>query len=147
MPAYSFQDVLCSFIGPGAIISLGNGAGVSKEGISWEPLEDKDAMVIGADGTPMHSLHAGNGATCTIRLLKNSPANALLSAAYWLQAANSANWGQNTIGVGQSVLGDVATMTSVAFRRNTGNTWAEDANMLEWQFNVGKLIDVKGAAL
>lgn len=134
MGAYSFQNVQASLSGPGGNISLGYGSGNSEEGISTEMIEDKDTMVLGADGTPMHSLHAGNGKRVTIRLLKTSPINALLSDLYNFQTASSGNHGQNVIVISDVERGDVETVTDAAFTRFPAVTWAKDANMNEWTF-------------
>ena len=48
---YSFLDVNAGIVGPGGAFSLGNGAGVSDEGITVAASEDIGAMTIGADGS------------------------------------------------------------------------------------------------
>lgn len=138
--AYSFVDVSCTLVGPGGIISLGNGAGTAEEGITIEQAEDKDTMTVGADGTPMHSLHAGKHGTVTIRLLKTSPQNQQLQLMYDVQQLSSGLWGQNVIVITQTASGDVTSARSVAFRRSPTLTYAKDGNVNEWGFNAG-LID------
>ena len=59
---YSFEDVQATLNGPGGSISLGAGAGNAQEGISFEFLDDKDGMLIGADGSVVHSLRASKAA-------------------------------------------------------------------------------------
>lgn len=131
---YSFLDVQGSITGPGIAAQLGNGAGVAKEGISVEMLEEKDLMTIGADGEIMHSLRGSNAGRITVRLLKTSPTNAVLSQAYNFQKSSSANWGKNVMRFSNTVVGDVITADTIAFAKQTGITYAEDASMNEWTF-------------
>jgi hypothetical protein len=138
--AYSFVDVNATLVGPGGVVSLGNGSGAAEEGITIEQAEDKDTMTIGADGTPMHSLHAGKQGTVTIRLLKTSPSNQLLQLMYDFQQLSSAVWGQNVLVITQVASGDVTSCRSVAFRRSPTLTYAKDGGTQEWGFNAG-LID------
>lgn len=144
MATYSFQDVQVTLVGPGGIISLGYGAGPSDEGITVERAEDKDAMVVGADGTPMHTLHSGKHGSVSIRLLKTSPANAQLQLMYDLQQASSSVWGQNVILVSQNAAGDIITCRSVAFRRAPTLTYGKEGAMNDWGFNVGLIDSVMG---
>ena len=139
MAAYSFKDVVATITGPGGVVNFGYGAGIAEEGITLEPTDDKDAMVIGADGTPMHTLRAAKSGTATVRVLKTSPTNALLQAMYDFQTLSSANWGQNIIVVANNAAGDVTTCRSVAFKRVAGNAYAKDAAMMEWAFNCGEM--------
>lgn len=134
MTTYSFLSVVGSITGPGGAFSVGSNAGVSEEGVTVENIEDKDDMKVGADGDIMHSLRAGNAARLTIRLLKTSPVNALLSNLYNFQRQNPANWGQNILVFSDIYRGDVETMTLAAFAKPSGNTYAKDANMMEWAF-------------
>lgn len=144
MTTYSFVDVQATLVGPGGVIPLGYGAAVAEEGISIEQEEDKDRMVVGADGTPMHTLHAGKQGTATIRLLKQSPTNALLQAMYDFQTLSSANWGINILVISNVASGDIVSCRAVAFRRQSPLTYAKDANVNEWAFNVGMIDRVLG---
>lgn len=132
---YSFEDVVATLVGPGGSIPLGAGAGNAKEGISIEFVDDKNNMLIGADGSGVHSLRATTAAHISVRLLKTSPVNALLNAMYNLQIASSIFWGQNILTVTNPATGDDYPCSEVAFRKFPGITWAEDANMNEWQFD------------
>jgi hypothetical protein len=131
---YSFEDVAATLSGPGGSIPLGAGAGNAKEGISIEFVEDKNNMLIGADGSGVHSLRANSSAHISVRLLKTSPTNSLLTAMYNTQIASSIFWGQNVFVV-TTATGDNYPCTGVAFKRFPGITWAEDANMNDWQFD------------
>ncbi len=143
---YSFLDNQATLSGPGAsAIPLGAGAAVAEEGITIDFVEDKDTMHVGADGETVHSLHATRAATATVRLLKTSPTNALLSAMYAYQASSSLFWGQNTLLVANSALGDLYDCQEVAFAKFPSNTWAKDAGFLEWRFNVAKCYPTLGA--
>src|SRR5208282_1668616 len=136
LTTYSFIDIVCTFTDPfsGQNINLGYGAGTAKEGISFEMLEDKDLMSIGADGSVMHSLRASKGARFSVRLLKTSPVNYQLSSIYAYQSLAPAAWGQNIISARDVLQGDVLRCISVAFSRQPVITYAEDAGMNEWQF-------------
>lgn len=134
-------------VGPGGAVTLGYGAGTAEEGITIEQDEDKDTMVVAADGTPMHSLHAGRNGSVTIRLLKTSPSNALLQAMYDFQQLSSAAWGHNVIVVSQVVAGDITTCTSVAFKRMTPMTYGKEGGINEWAFNAGYIDRVLGVYL
>lgn len=142
MGTYSFLNVQATLAGPGGNISLGNGSGSSEEGITVEMLEDKDAMAVGADGQIMHSLRASNAGRVTVRLLKTSPVNALLSALYNFQRQSSVNWGQNTLVVSDTIRGDVISGDTIAFAKQPVITYSKDANMNEWSFlgNVDELL-------
>ena len=135
---YSFEDVQATLTGPGGVASLGAGAAVAKEGITVDFTEDKDAMIVGADGKAVHSLRASKAARITVRLMKTSPQNAVLSQMYNTQIASSLFWGQNLLTVTNPVTGDDYPCTEVAFAKFPSITWAEDPNMNEWTFNAGQ---------
>jgi len=135
---YSFEDVQATLSGPGGVASLGAGAAVAKEGITVDFIEDKDAMIVGADGKAVHSLRASKAAKITVRLMKTSPQNAVLSQMYNTQIASSLFWGQNLLTVTNPVTGDDYPCTEVAFAKFPAITWAEDPNLNEWTFNAGQ---------
>lgn len=147
MATFSFLDVVASITGPGGAFPLGTGAGPSEEGISIEMAEDKDNMVIGADGQGMHNLHAGQSGTITVRLLKTSPANALLSAMYNLQTVSSVVHGQNTIVVTNIATGDTTVGIQAAFRRQPNNAYAKDAAVIEWVWNCIRITQQLGVGV
>ncbi len=134
MSAYSFLNVTASLVGPGVNTQIGSSAGVAKEGITTAFSEDKGTVTTGADGTIMSSLHAGQTGKMTIRLLKTSPVNAVLSQAYAFQRQSAANWGQNYLRVVDKVRGDVATLVQGQFTKFPDVTWSEDGNLNEWVF-------------
>lgn len=142
--AYSFLDVQATIAGPGGAFNLGSGAGNAKEGITIEMTEDKNTMTIGADGTPMHSLHAGKGGTVTVRLLKTSPVNARLQALYDAQSQSSSLWGQNIISINNTASGDNVGCRSVAFKKSPNNSYAEDGGTNEWVFDAGQIDSILG---
>lgn len=137
--AYSFLDIVAAIKGPNGSFSLGNGAGVAEEGISFTMVDAKNTMVIGADGQSMHSLHAGKGGTVTVRLLKTSPVNALLQDMYSADSASAANWGQNTLLVRDPSRGDVASGKSCAFQKFPDMSYAKDGNTVEWVWDSGEI--------
>lgn len=142
--AYSFIDVQATIVGPGGSFNLGNGSGAAEEGIEIEMLEDKNNMTVGADGTPMHSLHAGNAGTVTVRLLKTSPVNAQLMAMYDAQRTSSALWGQNIISINNKASGDNGGCRSVAFKKIPKNAYAKDGGTNEWVFDAGFIDQILG---
>ena len=141
---YSFLDVSASFAGPTGAFSLTGGA--AEEGISIAMREDKNLMTIGAAGDVQHSLRADNSATITIRLLKNSPTNALLSSQYNLQKSSSTLWGQNVISINASI-GDEIIATDVAFKKQPAVTYSKDGALNEWEFDVGSVTEILAASI
>ena len=119
MSTYSFIDIAATIVGPGGSFALGYGSCNAEEGISVTMLENKSTMTIGADGCVMHSLHAGNGGTVTIRFLKTSGTNKLLQQMYDFQRVSSAFWGLNTIVISDPARGDQIACTQCAFQRFT----------------------------
>jgi hypothetical protein len=144
MPTYSFRDVSASLTGPTGIANLGYGAAIADEGITIEPTGDKNTMVIGADGTPMMTLHADQSGTITVRALKTSPLNSILQAMYDAQQLSSSLWGQNVIVVRENQSGDITTCTVVAFKKKSGVTYAKEANIVEWPFDAGYITTILG---
>lgn len=137
--SYSFQDVQATISGPGGSFSIGAGAGNAEEGIVIAQAEDKNTMMIGADGSAMHSLHASKGGTITISLLKTSPYNQILNNMYNFQAASAAPWGKNFITVRNPVSGDAATGRYCAFKKRPDVAYAKDGNVMAWAFDVGAI--------
>jgi hypothetical protein len=144
MATYSFIDVAASIVGPGGSFSLGYGSGNSEEGISIAMVEDKNTMTIGADGSVMHSLHAGNGGTVTIRFLKTSPTNQQLSVMLDLQRVSSALWGNNTIVISDPARGDQISCRQCAFVRWPNVNYAKDGGTQEWTFHAGTIDGILG---
>jgi len=141
---YSFLDVLAGIAGPGIIANIGAGAAVSEEGISIEPIEDKNTMQIGADGRGQHNMIASDACTVTIRLLKTSPVNALLMAAFEFQSSSSSFWGRNVLTVVNPQTGDITTVQAAAFKKRPALTYAKEAGMNEWVFDAIKVNSVLG---
>ena len=144
---YSFLDVLASIIGPGGSFALGSGAGAADEGITTALNEDKSTLTIGADGSAMQSLHAGQGGKITVRLLKTSPVNQQLSAMYNLQKQSSANWGLNVISIKNPISGDSIVGTYCAFMKHPDINYAKEAGVIEWGFTVGILEQTLGGTI
>lgn len=147
MATYSFKDVAASIVGVGGAVPLADGSGAAEEGITFAMEEDKNTMTIGADGSVMHSLHAGNAGKATIRLLKTSPFNALLDLMYNVQRQTSLTWGQNVITCADLARGDVITCTTVAFAKAPDVVYAKVGNTNEWEFHVGQLIRQLGTGV
>lgn len=141
---YSFEDVQASISGPGGTIPLGSGSGNAQEGITVEFVDDKNAMMIGADGEGAHSLRATRAARITVRLLKTSPVNAALNAQYRFQSVSSTLWGQNVVTVTDLARGDNYLATEVAYQKHPSVTWAQDANFNEWMFYAIKCDPILG---
>ena len=81
--------------GPGGTISLGAGAGNAQEGISVEFIDDKDNMLMGADGSGVHSLRASNAARITGAAAQNQPGQCGAYAINRFQRQSTLFWGQN----------------------------------------------------
>jgi hypothetical protein len=144
MATYSFTDVAASIVGPGGSFSLGYGSANAEEGISIAMVENKNLMTIGADGAVMHSLHAGNGGTVTVRFLKTSATNASMSQMYDFQRVSSALWGNNTIVISDPARGDQITCSQCAFQRQPNVNYAKEGGNQEWIFDAGSIVTVLG---
>jgi len=142
---YSFLDVQCAIVGPGGAFSLGSGAGAAEEGISIDPSGEIDGMQIGADGTGQHSLHADRSGKITVRVLKTSPVNKLLSAMYAFQTASAASHGQNTITLFDAVRGDTITCQQAAFAKAPNLNYGKEAGTHDWEFNAISITRTLGA--
>jgi len=138
MATYSFLDVNASIDGIGGNFQLGSGAGTADEGITIDAIEDKSTMTIGADGTPMHSLHGSTASKVSVKLLKTSPVNAMLMSMYNTQTSSSANHGKNTITVSNAQTGETITLTLVAFTKVPNLVYGKEAGTNEWTFAAGK---------
>jgi len=136
---YSFLDVSCSLSGPGGIIALGAGAAVAEEGITFTPTGPMNGMTIGADGEGMHSLFADRSAKATVRLLKTSPTNALLSQMVAFQRASGATHGQNTLALNDASRNDSITGRQVAFAKIPDLTFAKEGGLVEWEFDIVRM--------
>lgn len=134
MGAYSFINVQAALSGPGGVINLGQGSGAAEEGITITYVEDKGDTKVGADGSIMQSLRAGQLARITVRLLKTSPTNALLSQMFNYQKASSGRWGQNSLRVSDPVRGDVVSGAQISFTKQPDLVYAKDGNTNEWSF-------------
>ena len=134
---YSFLDVQATISGPGGVIPLGSGSGAAEEGITIRASEDLDTLTIGADGQPMHSLHASKGGMVIVRLLKTSPVNAALSAMVAFQRTSGALFGQNLITIINPATGDGFTCRSCAFQKIPEINYRKEGGTIEWEFNVG----------
>lgn len=132
---YSFLNVSASIAGPGGLLNLAAGAAVAEEGITIEPVEDKNIMTIGADGKGQHSLVASDACTLTVRLLKTSPLNAALMLMYDLQSASSALWGQNVFTIVDSGRNDYTVIQAAAFKKKPTLTYAKEGGLMEWTFD------------
>lgn len=144
MATYSFLDVQASISGAGGNINLGAGAAVAEEGITIEPVEDKNIMTIGADGEGVHSLVASEASTVTVRLLKTSPVNNQLMEMYKKNTASSSAHGNNTITVRNPQTGDTITFQQVAFKKRPTITYAKEAGINEWTFDAVKTATTLG---
>lgn len=144
---YSFQDISCQMVGPGIAANLAAGAAVAEEGITIEPSTEKNVMTIGADGKGQHSLIADDSCKITIRLLKTSPQNAILMAAFDAQSLSSAVWGINTITCRDSARGDFTVVQQVAFAKKPAITYAKEAGMMEWEFHGIQANSILGGSL
>lgn len=144
MPTYGFQNCSATIIGPGGVFQLGYGAGVSDEGITIDFAEDRNTMVVGADGSVMHSLHAAKHGNVTVRLLKTSPTNHMLSVMAALQFTMTALHGINIISVTDHASGDTILCRACAFKKPPALTFGKDAGTHEWAFHAGMIDEMLG---
>lgn len=144
---YSFLNFQAVLTGPSGVVSLSSGAGNAAEGVTVDPLTERDVLTIGADGTPMHSLVANQAARLTVRLLKTAPANLVLSTMFNLQGISASLWGQNTISMTDTARGDVVLCQQVAFARLPTLTYAIEGGVQEWPFLAGIVTYQLGAGV
>lgn len=142
--SYSFADCQAAISGPNGSFSLGAGAGAAEEGITIAQLDDKGSMQVGADGFAMHSLHMSRAGRLTLRVLKTSPVNALLSKMYNDDSSSAAVWGKNTIRISDPARGDEITCQGVAFQKLPDVSFAKDGNVHEWSFNCAQIDYILG---
>ena len=135
MAAYSFLNIVAAIAGPGGAFNLGAGAAVAEEGITIAPAEDKNSMIIGADGKGQHTLIANSAGLLTLRFLKTSPTNGFLMLMYDLQSASSSLWGQNLITVADTARLELTTAQSCAFKKKPEIVYDKAGPMLEWTFD------------
>ena len=139
---YSFLDVSAAINGPNGSFSLSDGN--AEGGITVARRTERNTLTIGADGTPMNSLHADRSGMITVRLLKTSATNAMLQSMYDADAADTAAWGNNTIVVRDANLGDEHDATAVAFQKFPDVVYDKEGPALEWTFTCGAIDSVLG---
>jgi|SRR6185369_1230367 len=144
MATYAFNDVVAVITGPTGSADLAYGAQAAEEGITFEPVGDKNTMTVGADGSVMHSLHADKSGRVIIRLLKTSPTNAILQRMYDIQTTSASLHGQNTILCQQKAAGDVTTARQCAFKRKPPINYQKEGGLMEWELDAGLLDTVLG---
>lgn len=142
---YSFIDVTASITGPGGSFDLGYGSANAKEGITITRTQDRNNMIIGADGSAMHSLRADRSGSVTVRLLKTSNRNAMLQNMFNAQSIDASLWGQNLISISHKTLKDKAVCSSCAFLRDPDMAYAEDGDIVEWTFQCGQIDIIRGS--
>ena len=145
MKTYSFLDVQCAIAGPGLVANLSAGVGLADEGISFAFNGNINTTTIGADGEGMNTLRSDRSGTVTVRLLKSSPTNQILSAALAFQRTSSAAHGQNTITLFDRNKGDVVTAEGVAFNKVPDLNFGKEAQVIEWQFSAVKISPTLGS--
>lgn len=142
MNTYSFKNISCMMVGPGIVANLAAGAGAAEEGISIKPSGDKNKMDVGADGEGQHSLIADDSGNLVIRILKTSPVNGLLMAAYDLQSSSSKLWGINIITIVDTARGDGHVCQQVAFKKKPEIDYQKEARFIEWELDSIKISSV-----
>lgn len=145
MSTYSFLDVTASIVGVGGVFDLAAGAAIAEEGITIEPVGEKNVMTIGAGGEGMHSLIASEASTVTVRLLKTSPTNAKLQIMYNQQTQSSLTHGKNTITVRDAIRGDIVILQQCAFKKRPPLTYAKEGGIIEWGFDCIRTAQVLGS--
>ena len=142
---YSFLDVDATPTGAGASIDLGYGSAVAGAGIEIGLNQDRNSMVIGADGEGMHSLRADHSGTVVVRLLASSPKNAQLQALFNLQSLSSSAWGANVITIRNRGNNEITVCRGCAFKRQPQRNYAIDGQQaVEWSFDCIKVDTMTG---
>lgn len=144
MGVYSFENCEIAIKGPNGAFSMGNGEGIAEEGITISMEGAKVSTTWGADGIPMHSLHASRGAKVSLKVQKTSPLNAKLNTMYRRDSSSSAFCGQNTITTRNPVSGDNAVCTSCAFEKHPDLVYAKEAGLMDWTFIAGYADEILG---
>lgn len=132
---WSFNDVLLNIAGVGGNVSVGANSGADEGGITVTMTDNKNTMRIGADGTGVHVLNAGNSGVIEVRLSKLSPANKLLGLMYNAQLLDSTVWGKNVLMLTQKTSGDQVQAIGAAFQKLPDRTDARDPGMNSWRFD------------
>jgi hypothetical protein len=144
---YSLKDVHVTVAGPTGSVILGGGlGGVAEGGIKIEPANDKNIMTVGADGSVMHSLVAGEASTVTITLLKTAVANTILMAMYNVQTQTGLLHGKNTIAI-NDFRGDAIANLSAAFKKRPTFTYDKEGGTMEWTFDAALTVPVLGTGV
>lgn len=144
---YSLKDVMVSIVGPSGGVILGGGqGGVAEGGIKIEPANDKNMMTVGADGSVMHSLIAGEASTVTVTLLKTAIANTVLMQMYNVDTQSGAVHGKNTITV-NDIRGDAIANMSAAFKKRPTFTYDKEGGTMEWTFDAALTVPVLGTGV
>lgn len=143
---YAFQGIVSAISGPGGNFNLGYGAGNAEDAIHITMVEEKVTTVTGADGSIMHSLHAGQTGMMTFRLLKTSPVNQALSLLFNAQRSLPALAGQNVVRCQDINRGDVIVGSQMAFVKFPDIVYAKDGNVMEWQLR-GIIVQELGAGV
>jgi hypothetical protein len=144
MATYSFLNVNVALTDDLASFDLGAEAGVAEEGITVAMEGDKGTLVWGADGTPMHSLHAAQGGTVSLRFQKTSPINYKLAQFYTQSTQSSANYGNATITVSNLTRGDTIVCLLCGIKKLPDNVNSKEGGFMDWVFNAGQISEILG---
>lgn len=144
MATYSFQQVTATLTGASGVINLGYGSATTKEGITVTQTQPRNAMMVGSDGSVMHSLRCDKSGTVTVRLLETSPVNAQLQVMYDAQSLTPSAWGANVLVIVNKGNNETTTCRNVAFQNAPTVTYAEDGSMKVWVFDCGQIDRVTG---
>lgn len=141
--AYSFVDCTCTIASFTGVLTLSEG-GVAEEGITITPVETKNIMQTGADGSVIHNLIMHDPFTIEIRFFKTNPVNHDLNVMYNTQKASAATWGQNIIVINDAARGDVLTFNGCAFQNPPVLNFAKQAGIQSWIFDCANGVVVLG---
>jgi hypothetical protein len=144
LATYSFLDVNVALTDDLASFDLSSQSGIAEEGITIAMEGDKGTIVWGADGTPMHSLHAAQGGTVSVRFQKTSPINYMLAQFYKQSTDSSANYGNATITIRNATRGDSIVCLLCSIKKSPDVVYAKEAGFMDWVFNAGKIDETLG---
>lgn len=135
--AYSFADVYMAIVGPNIVDTV---TGAGEEGITVAYDGDSAVLTMGADGSGMYSMRVAQNGTITVRLLKGSPFNKVLSDNFWYQRGSTSLVGRNKLVITNQAGQDLITATGCGYRKHPNITYAVEGGVNEWEFLCQRII-------
>ncbi len=131
---WSFPDFDATWVGPEGTFDVSS-EGVAAEGITIAFAEDAANPVMGAAGDGMYNLRAARHGTITIRSLKISTLNAVLSRIFATSTADSAQYGQGLLTCRNAKTGDLFVCRDCGLRKFPDSGNGVEGAAYEWVIN------------